>query len=55
MGNPEFYTQNISVKRVYFFIVLNLVFENKSGATLPGLDRQALCLSPEWELLGLTA
>lgn len=38
-----------------FFIVLNLVFENKSGATLPGLDRKALCLSPERELLGLTA
>lgn len=38
-----------------FFIVLNLVFENKSGGTQPGLDRKALCLSPERELLGLTA
>lgn len=44
-----------SCEEVLFFIVLNLVFENKSGATLPGLDREALCLSPEWELLGLTA
>lgn len=55
MGNPEFYSQSISVKRFYFFIVLNLVFENKSSATLPGLAREALCLSPEWELLGVTA
>lgn len=51
MGIPEFCSQNIPVKRFYFL----LVFENKSGATLPGLDREALCLSPEWELLGLTA
>lgn len=37
------------------FFIFNLVFENEFGAMLPALDTEALFLSPEWVLLGLTA
>lgn len=52
MGNPKFYSQNMSAK---FFFIFNLVLENEFGARLPALDTETLCLSPEWVLLGLTA
>lgn len=52
MGNPEFYSQNMSMKVVGFFF--NLIFENEFGAMLPALDTEALCLFPAWVLLGLT-
>lgn len=34
------------LKKVFF--IFNLVFENEFGASLPALDAEALCLSPEW-------
>lgn len=50
---------NFTVKtclwRVFVFFIFNLVFENEFGAMLPALDTEALFLSPEWVLLGLTA